>query len=126
MHGADGLDETVDDELFVVHGKLYGDAGQLGKVLRRLGIVVLSIFEVGPGELVAVHTINGEQNHDRKVWDQQRGVEGVERVEAAKGYVGILRVEEVHEPVLGREKSGKMGRLEPVPYKSGDMHRIRH
>ncbi len=46
LHGADGLDQAVDDELLVEDGQLDGDAGELVEVPGRIGVVVLAVLEV--------------------------------------------------------------------------------
>ena len=75
LHGADGLDEAVDDELLVEDGQLHGDAGQLVEVAGRVGVVVLAVLEVEVAQRVAVDAVDGQHDHDREIGEQQRRVE---------------------------------------------------
>jgi hypothetical protein len=109
VDGADGFDEAVDDKLLIVHGELDGDAGQLREVLGRIGIVVFAVLEIEVDERVAVQAVDGEQDHDGEVRDEERGVKGVPAIEVVEGGVCPLVapvMEGLGEAVLWREGYG--------------------
>ncbi len=72
--GADGIDEAVNDELFVEDGKLDGDAGQLFKVPGRVRVIVFAVLEVEVTHGVAVDAVDRKDDHHREVRQQYRGV----------------------------------------------------
>jgi hypothetical protein len=57
--------------------------------------------------------VDGEDNHDGEVGDEQRGVEGIPGIEAFKGLIGVLGFEEVAEAV-GRVEGQMQGDRQPV------------
>jgi hypothetical protein len=77
VHGADGFEEALDDELLVVHGQLDGDARQFFEVGGRVGLVILAVLVVEVDERIAMDAVDGEDDHDGEIGDQERGVEGV-------------------------------------------------
>jgi hypothetical protein len=48
--------------------------------------------------------VDGEDDHDGEIRDEQRGVEGVPGVEALEGLVGVLGLEKVTKAVGGVER----------------------
>ncbi len=112
VDAADGFDEALDDELLVEDGELDGDEGELafGEPCGRLAPPggFLLIPHVEPDELVAMDSVEGEDDHDDEVGNQHRRVEGVPVVEALEGLVEVVRLEVVTE-ALGREEQTEEG-----------------
>ena len=111
FHGADRLNQAVDDELLVEDGQLHGDLRQLVKMARRIGVVVLAVLEVEIAHRVAVDAVDRQHNHDREVGQQQSQVEPVPVVKSLEGLVGVLHLQVVAQPVLrgeGEERRGMM------------------
>jgi hypothetical protein len=50
-------------------------------------------------ERVAMDAVDGEDDHDGEIRDEERGVEGVPGVETFEGLVGVLGLEKVTEAV---------------------------
>ncbi len=70
----------------------------------RIGVVVFAVFEVEVAERVAMDAVDGEQDHDGEVGDEQRRVKRVPVIEALEGLVcGLHCFEVVDETVLGGE-----------------------
>jgi hypothetical protein len=63
-----------------------------------------AIAIVEPYQLVAVHAVEGEHDHDQKVGNQQRGVEPVPGVEVLEGAVTVVRAEIVPESLRLKER----------------------
>ena len=103
LHGADGLNEAVNDELLVEDRQLDRDARQLREMPRRVGVVVLLVLEVLITHRVAVHAVEGKQNHHREIRQQHAGVEEIPVVKALEGLVGVLHFEVVAQAVLRGE-----------------------
>src|SRR5208283_1305574 len=100
LHGADGLDETVDDKLLVEDGQLDGDGGKLEKMAWRIGFVVLAELEVVVAHGIAVNSVDGEKDHHHEIRNQHAGIEEVPVVEPPEGLVGVLHLEVVAETTL--------------------------
>jgi len=101
LHGADGFEQSIDDELLVVDRQLDRDPGQFRELGGRLGVIVLAMLEVEIDELVAMDAVNGQDDHHCEIREQEGSVKGVPFIEALEGLVGVLRFEEVAESVLG-------------------------
>ena len=112
IEAADGFDEALDDELLVEDGELDGDEGELafGKARGRLAPLggFLLVPHVEPDELVAMDSVEGEDDHDDEVGNQHRRVEGVPMVEAFEGLVEVVGAEVVTE-ALGSEEEAEQG-----------------
>ena len=125
LHGADGLDKAVDDELLVKDGQLDSDARQLSELPGRVGIVVLPVLEVLVTHGVTVNAIEGKQNHHREVGQQHAGVEDIPVVMHRGERVAEHHPQLAAQKALGRKKkdlpeqpperagSSKQGRGEP-------------
>ena len=94
--------------MLVEDGELDGDAGQFVEMKRRGARSIFAVFEIEVAEGVAVDAIDGQQNHDGEVRQEDGGVESVPVVEVLEGRVGVLHgLEVVAEAVVGRK--GKQG-----------------
>ena len=108
LHGADSLDEAVDDELLIEHGQLDGDAGKLVEVADGIRVVVLFVFEVLVAHRIAVNAIDGQDDHDEEVGDEQREVKPVPLVKAVEGLVRVLLgADEMAEAVVRSEQQSQ-------------------
>jgi hypothetical protein len=87
--------------LLVVDGQLHGDAGQLVEVVRRIGVVVLLVFEIEVAHRVAMHTVESQQNHDREVGNKNRGIKEIPVIKPFEGLVAVLHFEVMAQAVLG-------------------------
>jgi hypothetical protein len=95
--------------LLVEDGELDGDAWQLIEKAGRCAGCILAVLEVEVAEGVAVDTVDGEQNHDGEVGQQDSGVEGVPVIEVLEGGIGVLHgLDVMAKAVVGRE--GEQGR----------------
>ncbi len=90
----DCVNETVDDELLVEDRELDGDERELafGEAHGRLVPLcrVFFVFEIEPDQLVAVYSVERQDDHDDEVGDQNRRIEGVPVVEALECLVEIV------------------------------------
>ena len=115
LHGANGLDQPVDDKLLVEDGQLDGDAGQLVEMPRRIGIVVLAVLEVVVAHGVAVNAIERQHDHDREVGQQHRRIEPVPVMRHLGEGVVQHRLQIVAQAVL-RSKGQIRGPAPPQPH----------
>jgi hypothetical protein len=109
---ATGVDEPVDDELLVKDGQLDGDEGKLafgklgGGLIPLGGVLAVAVLE--PDQLIAVHAVEGEDQHDDEVGNKQADIEGVPAIEVLEGAVGVVGAPVVTE-ALGDEEQRKGG-----------------
>lgn len=104
VHGADGFDEAIDDELLIEYGELDGDPRQFVEEAGWCAGGILAVLEVEVAECVAMDAIDGEQDHYGEIGQEDGGVEGVPVIEVLEGLVGILHgLEVVAESVVGHE-----------------------
>ena len=83
-------------------------------MLRRLEGAVLLVPVVSPYELVAMHAVERQDDHDGEVRHQEQRIEGVPSVEAFERLIGIVRPEiVVQTPLRGEVQRQKMCLVEP-------------
>ncbi len=76
---------------------------------RRLVGGVLAVFVIEVDELVSMHAVEGEHDHDHEVGDEQRGIEPVPAVEMLEGVVAVVVTKIVAEIVLRLEERERSG-----------------
>ena len=109
LHGADGFNQAVDDELLVVNGQLDRDPGQFVELSRGTGVVVLLVLVVEVHHRIAVDAVDSQDDHNREIRDEKGGVEDIPDVASFEYLIGVLLgSEKVAQAALGR----KHGQLE--------------
>src|SRR5262249_298037 len=108
---ADRLHQSVHYELLVVNRQLDGDARKLGKLRRRLRGAVPAVPVIHVNQRIPVQAVGRENDHHHEIGDQQRQIEGVGGIKAAKGLIQKLALEIVDQPPLrmGKEQQRETG-----------------
>ena len=73
--------------------------------MRFLALVLV----VQPDELVAVQTVERQDEHDDEIRCQQRDIESAEPVEVFEGLVGVVRLPIVAEPLRSQRDRENIG-----------------
>ena len=104
LHGADRLNQPVDDELLVEDGQLHGHARQLREVLRGVRMVVLLEFVVVVAHGVTMNAVVREGDHHREVRQQHRQIKPVPVVKSLERLlIGILHLQCVEQAAMRRK-----------------------
>ena len=96
---ADAIHQPVDDVLLIENRQLNGDARQFGEARFRFGDLILAVLVIEIDELVAVHSVERQQDQHDEIRNQQRHVEGVGVIQAAERGVEEVRPQVVAKPV---------------------------
>src|SRR5262249_4122387 len=83
IHGADRLDQALNDIHLVVDGKLHRNNRLLRKGSTGDGSVIL-VFVVQINHVVAMDAINGQNREDKKVTEQNEQVEAAAVVQISQ------------------------------------------
>jgi len=106
LHGADRLNQSVNDELLIEDGQLHGHARQFVEVARRIRVVFLLILEIEVAHSVAMNTIKRQDDHDCEIGNEHGHIERVQAV----GHGGE-RVGEEHFHVMAQAVLGSKGKI---------------
>jgi len=107
LQAAHRFDQAVNHKLLVVDRQLDRHKrkftlGKSGRWLVPLRSVLL-VFVVEPDQLIAMKSVEGQDDHHDEVRNQQTGIERVPAIEMLKSLIGIVRLPVVAE-ALGRKQ----------------------
>ena len=93
LHLADAIDQAVNDVLFVEDRQLDGDLRQLLEMRFRIGDSILAMLVIEIDELIAVHSVRGQEDQDNEVRNEQRRIEGVGLIQPLEGRIEKMRLQ---------------------------------
>lgn len=95
VHLDDLIDEAFDDVTLVVERELNGNGREFGEQLRGRGKEVFAVLEVAADNLVAVDAVEGENEKNGEIGDEQRIIERGKLMDAGEGIVEKRSLETV-------------------------------